>query len=50
MFRLAYLSFVAALVSAPVHFIAGFKHSQWAVLGLFVLAAAFTTAGVMRRP
>jgi len=50
MFRLAYLSFIGALLSAPVHFIADFKHSQWAVLGLFVLAGAFLTAGMMRRP
>jgi hypothetical protein len=50
MFRLAYLSFVGAVVSTPVHFLADLQHSQWAILGLMGLAAAFLTAGVMRRP
>jgi hypothetical protein len=50
MFRLAYLSFVGALISTPVHFLVDIKHSQWAVLGLVALAAAFVTAGMMRRP
>jgi hypothetical protein len=50
MFRLAYLSFLGAVVSAPVHFLANTNHTQWAVLGLAVAAAAFLTAGMMRRP
>jgi len=49
-FRLAYLSLIGAVVSMPVHFLAGIHHSQWAVLGLMVLAAGFLTAGLLRRP
>jgi hypothetical protein len=50
MFRLAYLSFVGAMVSTPVHFLASIRHSHWAVLGLMILAAGFLTAGLLRRP
>ena len=50
MFRLAYLSFLGAIVSTPVHFLTSIHHTQWAVLGLMALAAAFLTAGMMRRP
>jgi hypothetical protein len=49
-FRLAYLSFIGAMLSTPVHFLTDIRHSQWAVFGLMALAAAFLTAGMMRRP
>jgi hypothetical protein len=50
MFRLAYVSFLGAIVSTPVHFLANTNHTQWAIVGLMVAAAAFLTAGMMRRP
>lgn len=50
MFRLAYLSFVGAIVSTPVYVFTNLHHTQWAVLGLLAAAAVFTTAGMMRRP
>ena len=50
MFRMAYLSFIGAMLSTPVHFLTDVRHSQWAVFGLMALAAAFLTAGMMRRP
>ena len=50
MFRLAYLSFLGAIVSTPVHFLTNINHTQWAVFGLMAAAIAFLTAGMMRRP
>jgi len=50
MFKLAYLSFLGAIASAPVHFLTHINHTQWAVFGLMAAAAAFLTAGMMRRP
>jgi hypothetical protein len=50
MFRLAYVSFLGAIVSTPVHFLSNTNHTQWAIVGLMVAAAAFLTAGMMRRP
>jgi len=50
MFRLAYFSFVGAVLSTPVHFLTNIQHTQWAIFGLVALAAAFLTAGMMRRP
>jgi hypothetical protein len=49
MFRLAYLSFLGAVVSMPVHFVTN-QHTHWAMLGLMAAAAVFLTAGMMRRP
>ena len=50
MFKLAYLSFLGAIVSTPVHFLTHINHTQWAVFGLAAAAAVFLTAGMMRRP
>jgi hypothetical protein len=49
MFRLAYLSFIGAVASTPVHFLTN-QHTHWLLLGLMAAGAAFLTAGVMRRP
>ena len=50
MFKLAYISFLGAIASAPVHFLTHINHTQWVVFGLMAAAAAFLTAGMMRRP
>ncbi len=50
MFRLAYLSFVGAMVSTPVHLLTNFHRTPWAVYGLMAAAAVFLAAGMMRRP
>jgi hypothetical protein len=49
MFRLAYLSFIGAVASTPVHLLTN-QHTHWLLLGLMAAAAVFLTAGVMRRP
>jgi hypothetical protein len=49
MFRLAYLSFLGAIVSTPVHFLTN-RHTHWVLLGLMAASVAFLTAGMMRRP
>ena len=49
-FKLAYVSFMAAMVSTPVHFLADKGVTRWAVLCLIALAIAFVTAGMLRRP
>ena len=50
MFRLAYLSFVGAIVSTPVHLFTNIELTRWASLGLIAAAIAFLTAGIVRRP
>ena len=50
MFKLAYVSFMAAMVSTPVHFLADKSLTRCAVLCLIALAVAFVTAGMLRRP
>ena len=50
MFRLAYLSFVGAMVSAPVHWLTDAHQARWVIFGLMAAAVAFLTAGMMRRP
>jgi hypothetical protein len=50
MFRLAYLSFIGAMVSTPVHLLTNTQQARWAVYGLMAAAVAFLTAGMMRRP
>jgi len=50
MFRLAYLSFVGAMVSTPVNLLTDLHQARWAIFGLMAAAAAFLTAGMMRRP
>jgi hypothetical protein len=49
MFKLAYLSLLGAVVSAPVHFLTNIN-THWALLGLMGAAGAFLAAGMMRRP
>jgi hypothetical protein len=49
MFKLAYLSFLGAVVSTPVHFLTNIN-THWALFGLMAAAAAFLAAGMMRRP
>ena len=49
MFRLAYLSVIAAIASTPVHFLTN-QHTHWVLFGLMAAAAAFVTAGMLRRP
>ena len=50
MFRLAYLSFIGAVVSTPVHLLTNLELTRWAIVGLTAAAIAFATAGIMRRP
>lgn len=50
MFKLAYMSFMATMVSTPVHFVARHDATRWAVLCLIALTIAFVTAGLLRRP
>ena len=50
MFKLAYISFLGAIVFTPIHFLTHINHMQWAVFGLTAAAIAFLTAGMMRRP
>jgi len=49
MFRLAYLSFLGAIVSTPVHFLTS-VNTHWALFGLVAASGAFLAAGIMRRP
>ena len=50
MFRLAYLSFLGAVVSTPVLLLTDLHQARWVILGLMAATVAFTTAGMMRRP
>jgi len=50
MFRLAYLSFVGAMVSTPVHLLTDVQFARWVVYGLSAAAMVFLAAGMMRRP
>jgi len=50
MFRLAYLSFVGAMVSTPVHLLTDAQFARWVVYGLSAAAMVFLAAGMMRRP
>lgn len=50
MFKLAYLSFLGAMVSTPVHFLVDKSLTRWAALCLVALTIAFVTAGLLRRP
>lgn len=49
-FRLAYLSFVGAMVSTPVHLLTDVQLARWVVYGLSAAAMVFLAAGMMRRP
>ena len=50
MFRLAYLSFIGAMISTPVHLLTDVQYTRWAIFGLMAAAVGFLTAGMMRRP
>lgn len=50
MFKLAYFSFIAALIATPVHLVAGNSQTRVVVLGLLLLTALFTAIGLQRRP
>ena len=50
MFRLAYLSFVGAMLSTPVHLLTNAQQTRWAIYGLMAAAVVFLAAGMMRRP
>ena len=50
MFRLAYLSFVGAMVSTPVQLLTDVQFARWMVYGLSAAAMVFLAAGMMRRP
>jgi len=50
MFRLAYLSFVGAMVSTPIHLLTDVQFALWVVYGLSAAAMVFLAACMMRRP
>ena len=50
MFRLAYLSFLGAMVSTPVHLLTDLHQARWVIYTLMAAAVVFLTAGMMRRP
>jgi hypothetical protein len=50
MFKVAYFSFIAALVAAPVHLVAGNSQTRVVVLALLILTALFAAMGLQRRP
>ncbi|HET7364186.1 MAG TPA: hypothetical protein VFJ70_11530 [Burkholderiales bacterium] len=50
MFKVAYFSFMAALIATPVHLIAGNMQTRAVVLGLLLVSAVFVAIGFHRRP
>ena len=50
MFKLAYFSFIAALITTPVHLVAGNSQTRVVVLALLLLTALFAAIGLQRRP
>jgi len=50
MFKLAYFSFLAALIATPVHLVAGNSQTRVVVLALLLLTALFAAIGFQRRP
>jgi uncharacterized MAPEG superfamily protein len=50
MFKLAYFSFLAALIATPVHLVAGNSQTRVVVLALLLLTALFAAIGLQRRP
>jgi hypothetical protein len=50
MFKLAYFSFIAALVATPLQLIAGTGETRAVVLALFLLSGLLTAIGFQRRP
>jgi hypothetical protein len=49
-FKVAYISFIAALIATPVHLVAGNTQTRAVVLGLLLVSAVFTAIGFQRRP
>jgi len=49
-FKVAYFSFIAALISTPVHLVAGNAQTRAVVLALLLVSAVFTAIGFQRRP
>ena len=50
MFKLAYFSFIAALIATPVHLVAGNSQTRVVVLALLLVTALFAAIGFQRRP
>jgi len=50
MFKVAYFSFIAALIATPVHLVAGNSQTRVVTLALLLLSAIFSAIGVQRRP
>jgi hypothetical protein len=50
MIKVAYFSFIAALVATPLQLVLGNSHTRVAVLALFLLTATFAAIGFQRRP
>ena len=50
MFKVAYFSFIAALIATPVHLVAGNSQTRAVVLGLLLVSAVFVAIGFQRRP
>jgi hypothetical protein len=49
-FKVAYYSFIAALIATPVHLAAGNAQTRAVVLGLLLVSAVFAAIGFQRRP
>ena len=50
MLKLAYFFFVAALMCAPIHWVARTWHTGGAFVGFSLLAVLLATVGLLRRP
>jgi hypothetical protein len=50
MFKVAYFSFIAALVATPLQLALGNAHSRLLVLALIMVSATFAAIGFQRRP
>ena len=50
MFKTAYFSFIAALIAAPVHLVAGNSQKRAVVLGLVLVSAVLIAIGFQRQP
>jgi hypothetical protein len=49
MLKLAYFSFLTALISAPIHLVAGSCHTRVALVGFSVLSVLFLTVALLRQ-
>lgn len=50
MFKVAYFSFVAALIATPVQLLLGNAQTRLVVVALFLVSASFAAIGFQRRP